>query len=116
MCDLIAYEPDTNLCVRLNGESDGSWKFLPYFIGDGQEGVFRVCCADGLVALRNQYGNNDTSYWVPTLHCLGHIMRSTGFDKVDGEKLVGAPDSPPYCRGIVAAHRHAGDARFKEDA
>jgi len=64
----------------------------------------------------SQYGNNDTNFWVPTLHCLGHMVRSSGFDKVDGEKLVEAPDSPPYCRGIVAAHRHAADARFKEDA
>jgi len=45
LCDVVAFEPDADLCARLNGESDGSRKFLPYFIGDGQEGVFRACKA-----------------------------------------------------------------------
>ena len=45
LCDVIAFEPDAELCARLNGEKGGSRKFLPYFIGDGQEGVFRVCKA-----------------------------------------------------------------------
>lgn len=54
-----------------------------------------------------QYGNNETNYWVPTLHCLGHMVRSTGFDKVDGAKLVQKPDAPPYCRGFVAGRRTA---------
>jgi len=55
----------------------------------------------------NQYGNNDTNYWVPTLHCFGHMIRSTGFDKVDGAKLVEKPTGPPYCRGIVTGLRQA---------
>ncbi len=53
-----------------------------------------------------QYGNNDTNYWVPTLHCLGHMVRSTGFDKVDGAKLIESPSAPPYCRGIVTGQRN----------
>ncbi len=55
----------------------------------------------------SQYGNNDTNYWVPTLHCLGHMVRSTGFGKVDGEKLVQNPTEVPYCRGIVVGHRQS---------
>ncbi len=62
-----------------------------------------------------QYGSNGTNYWVPTLHCLGHMVRSSGFDKVDGAKLVKAPEAPPYCRGIVTAHRHTADEKFKEE-
>ena len=45
LCDVIAFEPDVGLCERLNGESDGPRKFLSYFIGDGQEGIFKRCKA-----------------------------------------------------------------------
>jgi FkbM family methyltransferase len=45
LCEVVAFEPDAALCERLNGESDGSRKFFPYFIGDGQECDFRVCRA-----------------------------------------------------------------------
>jgi tRNA (mo5U34)-methyltransferase len=54
-----------------------------------------------------QYGNNDTNYWVPTLHCLGHMVRSAGFAHVDGGKLVENPEIVPHCRGIVTGRREA---------
>jgi len=54
----------------------------------------------------SQYGNNDTNYWAPTLHCLGHMVRSAGFDRVDGGKLVDKPDRVPYCRGFVTGRRN----------
>ena len=61
-----------------------------------------------------QYGNNATNYRVPTLQCLGHMVRSTGFDTVNGAKLMDKPEAPPYCRGFVYASRDSADARFKE--
>ena len=61
-----------------------------------------------------QYGNNDTNYWVPTLQGLGHMVRSTGFDTVNGAKLMDKPEAPPYCRGFVYASRDSADSRFKE--
>lgn len=45
LCDVVAFEPDRELCDRLNAKSDGSRTFLPYFIGDGTTGTFRVCHA-----------------------------------------------------------------------
>lgn len=53
----------------------------------------------------NQYGNNDTNYWVPTLQCLGHMVRSTGFSKIEGWKLADKPPAIQYCRGFVSAQR-----------
>ncbi len=55
----------------------------------------------------SQYANNETIYWAPTLHCLGHMVRSAGFDQVDGGKLVDKPSGPPHCRGFVTGHRSA---------
>lgn len=49
----------------------------------------------------NQYGGNDTNWWVPTLHCMGHMVISSGFEKVDAWKLDDKPESIPYCRGFV---------------
>jgi tRNA (mo5U34)-methyltransferase len=50
----------------------------------------------------NQYGNNHTNWWTPTIQCLGHMVRSAGFQKVDGWKLVdGLPAQLSLCRGFV---------------
>jgi tRNA (mo5U34)-methyltransferase len=62
----------------------------------------------------SQYGHNQTNYWVPTLHCLGHMVRSAGFANVDGGKLIEKPEALAYCRGIVAGYRE-GAALQKEE-
>ncbi|HYM09661.1 MAG TPA: tetratricopeptide repeat protein, partial [Bryobacterales bacterium] len=49
----------------------------------------------------NQYGNNATNWWAPTLHCLGHMVRAAGFPTVQGWKLTAAPADLPSCRGFV---------------
>lgn len=56
----------------------------------------------------NQYGGNATNWWVPTLHCLAHMVRSAGFPTVYAWKLRPAPDSLPLCRGFVHASKRAG--------
>jgi tRNA (mo5U34)-methyltransferase len=66
--------------------------------------------ADGQMVMEfypdSQYGNNATNYWVPTLHCLGQMVRSAGFAHVDGEKLVEKPEALPHCRGIVVGRKN----------
>jgi len=49
----------------------------------------------------NQYGNNNTNWWVPTLHCLGHMVRAAGFPMVEGWKLTDRPSQLSLCRGFV---------------
>jgi tRNA (mo5U34)-methyltransferase len=50
----------------------------------------------------NQYGNNVTNWWAPTLHCLGHMVRNAGFDTVQGWKLVDqTPAQLSHCRGFI---------------
>jgi len=48
-----------------------------------------------------QYGMNDTNWWVPTLACLGYMVRASGFITAEGWKLVESPDQLPQCRGFV---------------
>lgn len=48
-----------------------------------------------------QYGDNITNWWVPTLACLGHMVRSAGFNDVQGWKLTEKPVGLSQCRGFV---------------
>ncbi len=50
---------------------------------------------------RNEYGDNVTNWWVPTLACLGNLVGSAGFPRVNAWKLVNEPPDPKYCRGFV---------------
>lgn len=53
----------------------------------------------------DQYGRNRTNWWVPSLQCLGHMVRSAGFDRVEGWKLVQFPSSLANCRGFVRGEK-----------
>jgi tRNA (mo5U34)-methyltransferase len=49
-----------------------------------------------------EYGNNASNWWVPTLHCLGHMVRAAGFTaSVEAWKLEAVPMKLPNCRGFV---------------
>jgi tRNA (mo5U34)-methyltransferase len=50
---------------------------------------------------RDEYGENLTNWWVPTLACLGNLVGSAGFPRVKAWKLVNDPPDAPYCRGFV---------------
>ena len=50
---------------------------------------------------RAEYGGNVTNWWVPTLACLGNLVGSAGFPRVEAWKLVGDPPAVRYCRGFV---------------
>lgn len=49
----------------------------------------------------DQYGDNHTNWWSPSLLCLCQMMRSSGFSECRGWKLMASPQSIPYCRGFV---------------
>jgi len=48
-----------------------------------------------------QYGENESNWWVPTLACLGYMVRAAGFSTADGWKLTEVPGQLPQCRGFV---------------
>ncbi len=53
-----------------------------------------------------QYGHNASNWWVPTLHCLVHMVGSAGFtERLQGWKLAATPDEVAHCRGFVSAHK-----------
>jgi FkbM family methyltransferase len=40
---VTGFEPAPGACERLNARGEPGRRYLPYFIGDGSDGVFRVC-------------------------------------------------------------------------
>lgn len=50
---------------------------------------------------RDEYGQNLTNWWVPSLACLGHMVGSAGFPRVNAWKLTGNPSELAHCRGFV---------------
>jgi len=61
----------------------------------------------------NQYGKNSTNWWVPSLTCLGEMVRSTGFEKVVTWKFLDGPAQPSECRGFACGVR--GQDKRKAD-
>ena len=55
-----------------------------------------------------EYGSNDSNWWVPTLHCLGHMVNAAGFEDARGWKLDARPGSLPRCRGFVVGRKTRG--------
>lgn len=51
----------------------------------------------------NQFGNNDSNWWVPTLTCLEAWLKSTGWGNVQTWKLTDYPTHVAYCRGHASA-------------
>lgn len=49
----------------------------------------------------NEYGQNHTNWWVPTLLLLGNLVGSAGFRDVDIWKLAESPKTEPHCRGFA---------------
>ncbi|MFC2140647.1 DUF1698 domain-containing protein [Candidatus Auribacterota bacterium] len=48
-----------------------------------------------------QYGDNETNWWCPTLHCLMNLVNTSRFKDVEGWKLMEKPTALPFCRGLV---------------
>lgn len=53
----------------------------------------------------DQYGQNLTNWWVPTLGCLGLWVRAAGFHNIQGWKLIGPANDAKYLRGYVTGEK-----------
>ena len=54
----------------------------------------------------NQYANNESNWWVPTLYCVLGMLDAAGFDDVTGWKLTQeAPRQVGHCRGFAHGRR-----------
>ncbi len=51
----------------------------------------------------NNYGNNWSNWWAPTLNCLANMVAAAGFSNVEAWKLMNKPLNPASCRGFVRA-------------
>ncbi len=50
----------------------------------------------------DQYAENASNWWAPTLQCLGAMMETVGFKDVDCWPLMGEPKVLPHCRGFAS--------------
>ncbi len=73
--------------------------FSPYRggIGQGYPGQQRVM----EFYPHDEYAGNSSNYWVPTLYCLGQLVKSSGFIQVKSWKLVANPPNWGWCRGFA---------------
>ncbi len=56
----------------------------------------------------DQYGGNHTNWWVPTVHCLAHMVRAAGFNPVEAWKLTDQPNHLAHCRGFARGSKTKG--------
>jgi tRNA (mo5U34)-methyltransferase len=49
----------------------------------------------------DEYGNNPTNWWCPSLSCLGLMMISAGWLDVEAWKLTQNPEQLAHCRGFA---------------
>jgi tRNA (mo5U34)-methyltransferase len=52
-----------------------------------------------------QLSGNTTNWWVPTLHCMAHMVRVLGFPTVQAWPLAQEVIAPEFSRGYVRASR-----------
>lgn len=52
---------------------------------------------------QNQYGNNESNWWVPTLQCLGSMLVACGYKFIRCWDLMEKPDDIKVCRGFAFA-------------
>lgn len=43
LAHVVGFEPAADACERLNAEGKGTHTYLPYVVGDGESGEFRIC-------------------------------------------------------------------------
>ncbi len=60
----------------------------------------------------NQYGANESNWWVPTLYCVFGMLNAAGFEEVNGWKLTSEPPRKlAHCRGFAQGRRKPAAAR-----
>ena len=62
----------------------------------------------------NEYGNNQSNWWAPTLHCLGAMVAAAGFPSVKGWKLTQEPTELGHCRGFIYGSKQAQEEQEEQ--
>lgn len=55
----------------------------------------------------DQYAQNTSNWWVPTVECLCSMLMAVGFGDVSGWALTDQPQSLPECRGFASGTKDA---------
>lgn len=55
----------------------------------------------------DEYGDNPTNWWVPTLDCMGNMVAAAGFEDIKMWKLVQEPKVMAHMRGFAKGRKPA---------
>lgn len=53
----------------------------------------------------NEFGVNNSNWWVPTLKCASAWLKGVGFEDIEAWKLTETPQSLAECRGFLRARK-----------
>lgn len=53
----------------------------------------------------DEYGSNNSNWWVPTLKCAAAWLQAVGYVDIEGWKLTDEPKSLAECRGFLRARK-----------
>ena len=58
----------------------------------------------------NEYADNPSNWWAPTLLCLAQMLKAAGFPTITGWKMTEKPTKIPQCRGFLHGQKQARPA------
>jgi FkbM family methyltransferase len=64
LCRVTGFEPQPDALAELNARKSDHESYLPYVVGDGKDGIFRICRASGMSSLLR-----------PNKHMLSHFPK-----------------------------------------
>jgi FkbM family methyltransferase len=64
LCRVTGFEPQPDALAELNARKSDHERYLPYVVGDGKDGTFRICRASGMSSLLR-----------PNKHMLSHFPK-----------------------------------------
>lgn len=103
---LLALDKISALCTEsLYVESAISDDYSPYQggIGNGYPGQQMVM----EFYPGNQYGENHSNWWAPSLYCMMGLVNAAGFDDIQGWNLTENPENLATCRGFVSGTKQS---------
>lgn len=91
-----------------NALKPGGWIHVETAILDSMTSGYtgKPCDPNGCYAEfypTNEYGCNQSNWWVPTLKCAAAWLKGVGFEDIESWKLTETPQSLAECRGFLRA-------------
>lgn len=64
----------------------------------------------------NQYGSNESNWWVPSLKCLGAMLSAADFKNIEIWPLTASPNELSECRGFACGTKNEEDVSARDES